>query len=317
MTNRRKFIRNSALLSAGLMGSSFNWQSSPTLDSIGVQLFSLPRLLESDLDQGLALLSNMGYKEVQLFGPFAFSAQSAKDRWQTITPMLGFSGSGLFGKSVKDFKALLNTNNLKATAAHTDLDTLEHAMGPLAEAANELGIKYVGIPAISPELRVTLDDYRKMAERFNKIGANAVKNGLRFAYHNHGYGLQERDGHIPMELILSETDPDLVDFELDIFWAIAGGADPVSYLESYPGRFKLMHLKDMKTLTRFSGNGDSPAEWIELFPQMTTLGAGIMDFSAIINAAVKSGVEHYYVEQDMVTNPETALKASIEYLMQI
>lgn len=315
---RRNFIQNTAALAALSMSPTLPATSKPNaLKRIGVQLFSIPKLLENDFRGGIKMLAQMGYKEVQLFGPFPFSADSAKQMWQSITPMLGFSGSGYFGMSAQEIKTILKENGLQAAATHTDLDTLQTNMGKLGEAGDALGFKYVGLPAIPEEKRKTLDDYKKMAEAFNKIGEEAKKFGLKFAYHNHGYGLREMDGKIPLNVMLDQTDPELVFFEMDIYWTSAGGADPVTYLESYPNRYHLMHVKDMKEAKRFSGDGGSPKEWIELFPYMSTLGDGVMDIKSIIAAGKKSGVKHFFVEQDMVQNPEIALKKSIDYLKSL
>ena len=313
---RRKFLQSTSAIASSLLLPSHNLMSAPLkgLKKIGVQLFSLPKLLESDFRGGIKMLSEMGYKEVELFGPYPFSSESAKAGWEAVTPMLGFSGSGYFGHGAESVKAILKEHGIKATSAHTDLDTLQSRMNQLGEAGDALGFSYVGLPAIPPEKRTSLDDYKRIADDFNKIGEEAKRVGLRFAYHNHGYGLQEANGVIPLNLILDRTDPNLVFFEMDLFWTTAGGANPIHYLETYPGRYKLMHIKDMKAEKRFSGDGGNPKEWIELFPFMTTAGNGVIDIKSIVDAGKKSGVKHFYVEQDMVANPEIALKASLDYL---
>ena len=315
---RRGFIQSAAALGTmALSPLNQSFASTQGLKSIGVQLFSIPKLLEKDFSSGIQMLANMGYKEVQLYGPFPFSAESAKNSWNAITPMLGFSGSGYFDNSADEIKAILTENRIKATAIHTDLDTLLTKMNELGKAGDTIGFDYVGIPAIPEDKRKSLDDYKRMADQFNKIGEAAKKVGLKFAYHNHGYGLKEMQGQIPLNYVLENTDPNLVFFEMDIYWTVAGGADPISYLESYPKRYHLMHLKDMKEKKQFAGSGSNPQEWMELFPYMTTLGSGIMDLSAIITKAKKAGVKHFYVEQDMVQNPEIALQTSINYLKSL
>ncbi len=195
--------------------------------------------------------------------------------------------------------------------------TLQTNMEEIAEASDLLGFDYAGIPAIPQEKRMTLDGYKSVAEEFNKIGERAKKMGLKFSYHNHGYGLQEMDGEIPLNLILDQTDAGLVFFEMDIYWTMAGGADPIAYLEAYPNRYHLMHIKDMKEKVRFSGDGGDPNQWIELFPYMTTAGDGIFDLQSIVAAGKKAGVKHFFVEQDMVHQPEIALKKSINYLKNL
>ncbi len=315
---RRKFLKKSALASSFVfIPESMSSMWAKPIKSIGVQLFSLPKLLEKDFKIGIELLSGMGYKEIQMYGPFPFSVNSVKESWKAITPMLGFEGSGYFGHSAKEVRTILDDAGMKATATHLDLETLQTRMNQVGEAANILGFEYVGIAAIPEDKRKNLDDYKKMAETFNRIGAEAKKAGLKFAYHNHGYGLQEMDGKIPIQVLIEETDPDLVYLEMDIFWTTAGGANPVDYLKAYPKRYRLMHLKDMKEIRHFSGDGGSPQEWMELFPYMTTLGSGAMDIETIVKTARKSGVKHFFVEQDMVANPEIALKKSLNYLKSL
>lgn len=315
---RRTFKRNTGLLSAASLLPSYTiFAQNRRLKSIGVQLFSLPKLLAKDFDAGLQLIAELGYNEIQLFGPYDFSAESNKKFWKNLEPLMGFSGSGFFGHSAMEVKTMLKNYDLKATAAHTDLDTLRTKMPELAKTGKEVGYKYVVLPAIPEEERTTLDDYKRLADDFNRIGKNAKEEGIRFAYHNHGYGLQGVNGQIPFQIILDNTDSDLVFFEMDVFWTIAGKADPVEYLKKYPNRFKLMHLKDMSKKVQFSGDGGNPNQWQELFPFLVSVGDGILNFKEIIDVAKKSGVKHFYVEQDVVANPEIALQKSVDYLKSI
>lgn len=315
--NRRQFIASSALTTGALLVGHEGFSATAILKNVGIGLFSLPKLLEQDFGKGIHLLAEMGYREAELYGPYPFSAQAAKDRWATITPQLGFSGSGFFGKSMKKVQAIFKENKIKVPSIHTDLETLRHNMGQLGEAAQTIGFRYVVLPAIPPENRKTLDDYKKISEEFNQIGEQAKKSGLRFAYHNHGYGLQEMNGVMPLQLILEKTDPDLVFLEMDLYWTVAGGADPIEYLKKYPNRYVMMHVKNMKKKVRFSGDGSDPAQWIELFPYMATADDGVLDLKSILTAAQKSGVKHFFVEQDMVKDPEIALKKSIDYLKSL
>ncbi|WP_336517766.1 sugar phosphate isomerase/epimerase [Pollutibacter soli] len=316
--NRRNFIRNtSALTAAGLMTSENLFAQPPLINNIGIQMFSVPKASERDLPYVLAMLSGMGYREVELYGPYPFSTEAAKARWASVTPALGFSGSGYFGRSGEEMAAQLKTHSLTAPSMHTDLDTLQNNMSQLAEAAHKTGTEYVVLPAIPDEKRKTLDDYKKIASDFNAIGESAKKQGVKFAYHNHGYGLTAMDGQIPLRLILDGTDPELVFFEMDIFWTVAGGADPVELFQSYKNRYHLMHIKDMSKQARFSGDGGDSKQWIELFPLMTTAGSGVLDLKKIIKVAKDNGVKHFIVEQDMVANPQTALKKSIQFLEKL
>ncbi|MDH3652450.1 MAG: sugar phosphate isomerase/epimerase, partial [Saprospiraceae bacterium] len=230
---------------------------------------------------------------------------------------LGFSGSGLFGHTQQATVEILKKLDLTVPALHTDLVTLQLHLGDLSRMCHVLGIEYVGIAAIPMELRANLKAYETIAHTFNQIGENVRGEGLKFYYHNHGYGLQKQEGQIPMDIIFHETDPDLVFFEMDIYWMTAGGADPIEYLEKYGDRYRLMHLKDMKELRRFSGDGGDPGQWMELFPFMASAGEGVLDLEGIIDKALRVGVEHFFVEQDMVANPNVALKRSYDYLEKL
>ena len=315
---RREFIKKSVAFSAaGLLFSSEIIGQMKLLDRIGIQFFSLPKMLEKDFAGALAMLSKMGYKEVELYGPYPFSPDSEKKSWESITPSLGFKGSGFFGHTVIEVKNLLKQNGLTAPSMHSDLETLQSRMENLGEAAAVLGTEFVTLPAIPEDKRKTPDDYKRMADTFNKIGEAAKKAGIKFAYHNHGYGLKEIDGQVPLKLILDGTDPALVFFEMDLYWTTAGGADPIAYLESYKNRYRLMHVKDMSKKVQFSGDGGSPQQWIELFPYMTTAGSGVIDLKTILPKAKENGVQHFIVEQDMVAQPEVNLKKSIDYLASL
>lgn len=318
MVNRRNFLRNTAALAtSGLLLSERLFAREHFLQPVGIQFFSLPKLLDQDFGSAVAMLAGIGYKEVELYGPYPFSTKAAQERWNAVTPSLGFKGSGFFGHSANEVKEILSKNGMTTPSMHTDLDTLEHNMDQLAEAAHVLGATYVVLPAIPEDKRKTLDDYKKMADVFNTIGAAAKKGGIRFAYHNHGYGLKEMGGKIPLNLILDNTDPSLVFLEMDLYWTTAGGADPIAYLTNYPHRYRLMHVKDMAKNVRFSGDGGDSKQWIELFPYMTTAGSGVLDLKNILTKAKASGLEHFIVEQDMVADPQIALKKSFDYISTI
>jgi len=314
--NRRGFLQNSAAISAfSLLPMNQILANKQGLDSIGIQLFSLPLMLEKDFDGTIQWLSQIGYRKVELFGPYSFSAVSARERWKSLEPRLGFGGSGFFGNTAEKAYSIFNNHGIIVPAAHTDIETLKTAMDALGAAGEIVGFEYVVLPSLSEVAeKNNLDDYKRIADDFNQIGENARKAGLKFAYHNHGFGLKEEGEHIPLNVILDRTDPDLVFMEMDVYWTTAGGADPVEYLKAYPNRYRLMHVKDMKEKVHFSGDGAEPAQWMELFPYITNAGDGVLDLKTIISTAKEAGVEHFFVEQDMVEDPRIALKTSFEYL---
>jgi sugar phosphate isomerase/epimerase len=321
MMKRRRFIRSTAAVVAGGLLSTdvvkaAVFSNKSHLDKIGLQLFSVPKMLEKDFEGTMKTLSNIGYKELEFFGPYPFSTEAAKKSWDAVTPSLSFSGSGYFGRTPQQVKEILDRYNLTTPSMHVDLDTLRTKMNDIGEAAHVLGQTWAGLPAIPADQRRTLDDYKRMAEEFNKIGETAQKAGLKFFYHNHGYGLKEMEGKIPFDVILELTLPNLVFLEMDIYWMTAGGADLIKYLDNNANRFKLMHIKDMTKQVRFSGDGGDSKQWIELFPYMTSAGNGVLDLKTILSHAKKSGMEQFIVEQDRVDDT-SALSKSCSYLASL
>jgi sugar phosphate isomerase/epimerase len=287
------------------------------INNPGLQAWSLAKYFAGDLEGTLKMVADNGYKELELFGPYPFSSEKDKADWDAIAKMVGFAKTGYFGLKAKEFKKVLDKYGLKTPAMHVGLNTLRNNMGELAEAAHELGQSYAGIAAIPAEERKTLDDYKRIADDFNKIGENANKHGIKFYYHNHGYGLKPVDGVVPFDLILQRTDPSLVFLEMDVYWTAAGGADPIKYLDNNKGRFMLMHLKDMKKQMSFSGDGGDPSQWMELFPNITDAGTGVLDLKNIVIHAQRSGMEHFIIENDVVKDPAASLKNGAEFLASI
>jgi sugar phosphate isomerase/epimerase len=321
--NRRKFIQNSSLAVAAGSILPMNLMSCATSPSVvddtnfGVALFTLPKSLSEDFQGTLKMISNLGYKELEFFGPYDYSSEVAKKNWGFAAEALGFSGSGYFGHKPSEAKAILDDLGLTAPSIHLDLDTLQENMGQVAEAAQIMGHKYVGIAMIPEDMRKTLDDYKRTIDLFNKIGASAQANGITFFYHNHGYGHQEMEGVVPFELILKETDAELVKMQMDIFWFTAAGVDPIKTLNANPGRFPLLHVKDMKEKKTFSGDGGNMQEWMGLFPYLTDAGQGVLPLQEILSAAKKNGAAHLFLEKDLTPAPEDALKVSIDHLRSL
>lgn len=318
MTRRRDFLKRTAAVVAGgtflsrYAQAHFSTSGEAKLKKLGVNLFSIPKVVEKDFAGTMKSLAEIGYKEIEFYGPYSFSDPEDQARWNSIAPALGFSGSGFYGLNTQQVKKILDDNGLSAPSMHTGLTSLHKAMDGLAEAANVLGTKYVVLPSAATQ--TNLDGYKAQADEFNKIGEEAVKRGIRFAYHNHGNGLKAIDGTIPFELLMEKTDQKLVFFQMDIYWMTAGDVDVSAYLDKYPGRFRLMHIKDMAKNVRFSGDGGDPQQWMELFPHLANAGSGVLDLKTILTHARKSGVEHFIVERDLAPNTTDDLKQSYSYL---
>jgi len=289
---------------------------SDRLGAVGVGLFTLPKSLEKDFDGTFAMLAGLGYKEVEFFGPYPFSTDAAKAGWAQGAKTLGFSGSGFFGRTARQVRESLDRHGLTSPSMHVEFDTLRDRTDQIGEAAHEIGWRYAGIASIPEDRRRTLDDYRRMADELNTIGQRAKSLGFKVLYHNHGYGLTPTEGEVPVRVLFDRLDPSVVALEMDIFWTVAGGADPVELLDAYPRLYRLMHVKDMSRIGRFTRGGDMQ-DVMGLFPLMTTAGAGVLELPRILGHAKKNGVEHFHVEQDLAADPPAQLGASIRYLRDV
>lgn len=310
---RRNFIQQSGIAAATLVAADFIQATPIAKQAWGIQLFTIPKLVSEDFVGTLKKLAGLGYQEIEFFGPYDFSASETIQGWVALAGQLGISKNAFYGKSVKETASLLSDLGLRSPSVHLDLMTMRKQIRPALEALKTLGTKYVAIPALMGQPLSTADDYKRFAEEFNSFGKIMKEYGMIFVYHNHGYEHAVRDGQVPMDLLLSLTDPNYVAFELDIFWMQAAGADPVTYLKKYPGRFKLMHVKDAAEKVRFSGDGSTADQWMPLFPKMADPGKGVFDLPGIISAGKKAGVEHFFLERDLTPTPEETLSGSIKY----
>lgn len=316
MIPRRKFLQLSyasaaALVTADALGSTVKEKKK----TLGVQLFTLPQMASEDLKGTLKLISDIGYKEVEFFGPYSFSSKETIEFWKPIAAQLGIKQNAFYGYSLTEVKKMLDDFDLKAHSVHLDLNTMRHSLAPAMEALSSLGVKFAAVPALNnQEERRTLDDFKKLADEFNALGKQMSSYGLTFVYHNHGYEHWSHEGETPMHILLKNTDPKFVAFEMDIFWMKAGGAEPVEFLKNYPGRFKLLHIKDAAEQVRFSGDGGTPDQWMALFPKMADPGTGVFDIKAILAQAVLSNAEHFFLERDLAPDPTNTLINSYAYL---
>lgn len=317
MINRRTFVKNSGL---AIAGSTFSLKKLLDMSdlknktALGVQLFSIPHLVDKDLKGTLKLISEIGYKEIEFFGPYSFSAETTINRWEGLKKQLGLNRNAFYGYSVPETAKLLKEYGLKATSIHADLTTMRTNMNQMLEAVAPLGTKYIALPALEGEERKTLDDYKKRVAEFNQLGEQMSEYGISFVYHNHGFEHAEMEGVVPMHYLLQHTDPKYVKFELDIFWMSAAGGEPIEFLKAYPNRFKLMHLKDAREPVRFKGDGGTPDQWMAVFPKMADPGEGIFDLESIIQQASISGVEIFFLERDLSPDPMTTLTNSFKVL---
>jgi len=292
--NRRNFLRSAGFLASGVVlagvacksGGNKETETTATVDSsaivpaatgvalasFGLQLYTLRDDLPKDPKGILKQVAGFGYKEIE-----------------------GYEGDkGMFwGMKHTDFKKYLDELGLSMVSSHCDINKdFEKKAGQ----AGEIGMKYLISPWIGPQK--TADDYKKFAETFNKRGEVCKKNGLRFAYHNHGYTFQETNGQMPQDILMTNTDPALVDFEMDIYWVVTAGGDPEAWFKKYPNRFSLCHVKDRT-------KGADPKEE----DASCDLGTGSIDFAKVLNVAAANGMKHYIMEQEKYAN-STPLKST-------
>lgn len=304
------------LMGCGTTSSTVT-ETTATSRAWGVQLFSIPQMVANDFPGTLDTLEELGYREIEFFGPYAFSAQATVDGWVPIAQQLGITQNAFYGYEIPVVKEMLAEHGLSSPSAHLDIATMRTNMAPAMKALSSLGVKFVVIPALRGETLNTADDYKRMADEFNSFGKQMNEFGISFVYHNHGYEHAVKDGQVPMDILITNTDPDVVKFELDIFWMQAAGASPVDYLKKYPGRYKLMHVKDAAENVRFTGDGNTAEEWMALFPKMADPGTGVFNIKEIVEAGIQSGVEHFFLERDLAPDPMTTLKNSYQYLNTI
>lgn len=287
-----------------------------SLPAIGIQLYSIPHLLNQDFPGTLEMLAQIGYKEVEFAGPYAHSPQQVRDE-SILARIFGLKESGYYSHTPAQLRQLLDSLGLTAPSAHAALRTLEENLGGALEAAQIVGHRYLTCEFLHAR---TLDDYRQAAATFNRIGEQCQAAGIRFAYHNHSFEFEEMEGQVVYDLLLQETDPDLVSFELDLFWAYAGGVEPVDYFTRYPGRFPILHLKDMAAPMQpvASWRFFESAESIQaIFANITDVGRGIIDFPAILKYADLAGTQHFNVEYDFPQDEAGFARRSFDYLSQL
>lgn len=218
---------------------------------------------------------------------------SAKDYVGTLRAVadLGYAGvelAGTGGLSAVALRRLLAELSLEIAGSHVGLDQLENNLNAALDYNAELGNRFVVCPYLPEDRRKSADDYRRLAETLNDVGAACKERGLQLCYHNHAFEFEKFDGQNALDILLGTTFPDLVKSEIDTYWVEYGGESAAGYIRKYAGRVPLVHLKDMT-----AGPNRTFAE----------IGEGTMDFDAIFTASESAGVEWYIVEQDTCQRP--------------
>jgi sugar phosphate isomerase/epimerase len=275
--DRRGFLQlgGTALLGLGLP----SLLRSDRLDRIGIQLYSLRGEMEKDFEGTLARVAEIGYAEVEF--------------------------AGYFGRTPAQVAAAIKRAGLSALSAHVPFPELEKNWAQVLDAARSVGHRYLIIPAIPEEERSTPQAMKRMAAMFERAGGEANAAGIRCGFHNHDVDFVPFRGAgelSPFDILLQETSPEHVAFELDLYWITKAGRDPLAYFARYPGRFELVHVKD---------SAGPPGH------RMVDVGRGTIDFRRIFARREQAGIRHYFVEHDEPADPFGFARASYQHLRRL
>lgn len=252
---RRTFLQLSTLAAAGLLTGCA--KSAPAGPRFGIQLYSLRDVIFADPKATLKQLAEFGYTQIE-----------------------SYEGDlGIYwGMKNTEFKAYMDDLGMELVASHFNMNAdLERKV----DEAAAVGVKHLICPWIGPQ--ESLDAYKSFADSFNRAGDICAKAGIRFAYHNHDYSFKPINGVMGQTVLMDNTDPALVDFEMDMYWVAVANEDPAAWMQRYPGRFTHAHIKDR-------GEGES-----------VTLGTGSLDFASLIAVGKTTGMSTFIVEQEQYT----------------
>jgi sugar phosphate isomerase/epimerase len=251
-------------------------EADPTRESavgfgLGVQIYTLREEIAEGLDPVLATLAEIGYREVELYQ--------------------------LHGLTAVEMRSRLDAVGLRAASSHYGLPLLRDDFERTLDGALALGQDLMVVPSLDGDER-TAEGLRRVADDFNRLGERIRGAGLRFGYHNHDWEFEALpDGTLPIDLLLDHTDPDLVDWQMDIFWTVQGGGDPMALLGERAGRVMSVHVKD-RTATG----------------EMVDVGDGVIDFRTILAEADRQGLMHAFVEHDFPGDAVASVRRSFAHL---
>lgn len=284
--NRRQFVTKSSQVAAllalfpSVSCASKMMSSNGIFTDFGIQLWTLRDIINANPKETISQIAKMGFTQIESFE----------------------GEKGIFwGMKPAEFKTFLDGEGLKIVGAHCNWK--ENLAQKAADVAS-IGGKYLACPWLGPQK--TIEEYKQYADAFNKAGEICKKEGITFAYHNHDYSFKELEGQIPQQVMMDLTDPELVKFEMDMYWVVTAGIDPVAYLTKYKNRFKMCHIKDRnKNAT-------------EAFDSCT-LGKGIIQYPELLKAAKANGMEYFIYEQEKYSTQGvlTDAAASAAYLKQL
>jgi sugar phosphate isomerase/epimerase len=292
---RRTFIESSLAAAAVTSFPFRGLAAAHQVDPIGVELYTVRGLMGTDVPGTIAKIAAIGYKEVETAGyPALYSP--------------------------KDLRALFDANGLTAPACHIPYDVVQHRMPQAIEASHVLGHKYIVCPWIDDSQRASPDGYKRAAELFNKAGEASRKAGIQFGYHNHFWEFlpdKSLGDKLPYDFLLESTDPTNLTMELDLCWITVAGKDPLAYFKKYPGRFSLVHVKDLNKIPALVPGKSSEKMIDDVSASFTAIGGGVIDWKVLLPAAQDVGVKHFFVENDAPKDAIANLTESYAYLSKL
>ncbi|MFL2632278.1 MAG: sugar phosphate isomerase/epimerase family protein [Candidatus Marivariicella sp.] len=282
MINRRNFLKKGAVLSTWsfLPSMIHEDKNKTTSKKLGLQIHSVRPQLLLDFEGTLKKIADIGFKNIEAYG---------------------LDASGLFIEKIKPLVYKKTVNNLGMNLLSTHVNYFDYENSEkVVDLCLEAGVKYAIIPSMPENFRKSINQYQRFAEYLNMVGEKFKESGITFGFHNHDYQFQKLENEIPYEILIKETEKELVTFQADLYWMTKGGADPLKFIHKFPGRYKSFHVKD-----------------IDLNGNRRSVGSGIIDFEAILNAKKVAGLKDYFVEDFRPDNsPFIKLKKSFDYLMK-
>jgi len=277
MKTRRTFLKESGAFALGSMFLPSFDLSDSKIKNPGIQLYTFRKEMLADAAGTLKQIAALGFKQIE-------SAGSDKGNYYGLKP--------------KEIKQICSDLGMTLRSGHIHVD---EKWQQTIDEAQETGQEYM-ICSSMPAKGQTADNYKKTAEAFNKNGEDCKKANIKFGYHNHDYEFESENGKVLYDVLVENTDPSLVNLELDLGWVIAAGKDPIAYFNNYPGRFPLWHLKDMDLAKKHS----------------TEFGKGGLDIKKMFNNASKAGMKYFFVEQEEYTSsPAESMKINMDYLKKL
>jgi len=277
MINRRTFVKT---LSAGVAASLVlpgKLMAFPSKKLIGIQLYTLHNQMKEDAIGTMDQVAKIGFNAIET---------------------AGYAERKFYGYAPEEFKTIVEDMGMIPQSSHAGI-TLGNIDEVIEDTVNA-GMSYLVLPSLNKSKRNTIDDYRKAADEFNMMGKKCKEAGLTFAYHNHAFEFDKLENSIPYDILLENTDPELVTMQLDLYWMVYGSCDPVEYFNRYSGRFELFHVKDMSS-------GASM--------ESTEIGEGSIDFKTIFAEKEIAGMKNFYLEQESFhMDPFASITISYNYL---